>query len=267
MAVKKFFKSLGTAFLYFLIYLGSQFVVSFVCLLIEEMFSFSVGSMEMTVAAGILTLISYFIIFKRRKKNFFSEIRLVKMPIPSCLLMVFFGAVLNIATIFVLALIPFPESWLSQYGEMSSVITDSAMWLQVLTSVIVAPILEEIVFRGLVHSTLKEGMPMFAAMLISAWVFGLVHVAIIWMIYAAVFGFLLVWVYEKYKSLLACICLHFGFNLCGVLLSMLETAPVLLFLGATLLSVAIIFYVQLTSKNKIEFTMPKDDGTQISGEM
>ncbi len=267
MTVKKLLKSLSTAFLYFLVYLGSQFVVVFVCALIEKLFSVCVGSMEMTVAAGILTLISYFIIFKRRKKNFFSEIRLVKMPIPSCLLMFFFGASLNIATIFIFALIPFPESWLTQYGEMSSVITDSAMWLQILTSVIVAPVVEEVVFRGLIHNTLKASMPMFAAMLASALVFGMVHGAIIWIIYAGTLGFLLSWVYEKYKSLLACVCLHFGYNLCGVLLAVLDAVPVLLLLVATLLSIAIIFYVQLTSKNKIEFTMPKEQTAQIGSEM
>lgn len=267
MAIKKLLKSLLAAFIYFLIYLACQFAVVFACMFIEALFAFPIGEMEMTVAAGVLTLLTYYLIFKRRKKNFFSEIKLVKLHVLSCLLMVFLGVLLNLATTFILELIPFPESWLSQYGEMSSVITDSAVCLQVLTSIIVAPIVEEVVFRGLIHTSLKGGMPMFAAMLFSAWVFGMVHGAIIWIIYAGVFGFVLVWVYEKYKSLLAPLCLHFGFNLCGILLGMLESAPVILFLMATLLSIMVIFYVQFTAKHKIEFTMPRDDTEQISSKM
>lgn len=266
MAIKKLLKSLLAAFIYFLVYLACQFAVVFACMLVETLFEFSVGEMEMTVAAGILTLLAYYLMFRRRKKNLFSEMKLVKLRLPSCLLMVFLGALLNFATIFILELIPFPEAWLSQYGEMSSVITDSAVWLQVLTSIIVAPIVEEVVFRGLIHTSLKGGMPMFAAMLLSAWVFGMVHGAIIWIIYAGVFGFVLVWIYEKYKSLLAPICLHFGFNLCGILLGMVESAPVILFLMATLLSIMIIFYIQCTSKNKIEFTMPKISTEQSGGD-
>ena len=52
---------------------------------------------------------------------------------------------------------------------------DANVVVSIIVTVISAPIVEEVTFRGFMYGQLKGGMPMFAAMLISSWVFGMVH--------------------------------------------------------------------------------------------
>lgn len=216
-------------------------------------------TVHMTAAAGVLTLIVYAVIFKIRRKKFFDEVGLKRISALSVPGIIIFGAALNIMTTVLLSYIPFPDAWWEQYTQHSAMITDAPLCATVLLSVIVAPVLEEVLFRGLIHTRLKRCMPMLASMIISAWIFGMMHGAIIWLIYASLFGFLLVWVYEKYKSLLSPILLHLGFNLSGVVLGELESISDIVSIIAIAVSVLGIVYIQRISKNKIEFIMPNTD--------
>ena len=218
-------------------------------------------AVHLTALAGILTIITYIVMFKIRKKNFFEQVGLRRISPLICGVMLLLGAALNFATVFILSIIPFPKQWWDEYSAQASAMVEADLWATVLLSVIIAPVLEEIVFRGLVHTRLKKCIPMLAAMIISAWLFGVMHGAMIWFIYASVFGFILAWVYEKYKSLLAPIMLHFGFNLCGTLVSEVENVPAIVCIIAVLLSACGIAFVQLTSKNKIEFLPVKAEKT------
>lgn len=216
-------------------------------------------AVHLTALAGVLTIITYIVMFKMRRKKFTEEVGLTRLAPLRGIGMFLLGIALNFATTFILSVIPFPKAWWDEYNAQASAMVETDLWATVVLSVIVAPILEEIVFRGLVHTRLKRCMPMLAAMIVSAWLFGVMHGAMIWFIYASVFGFVLAWVYEKYKSLLAPILLHLGFNLCGTVMSELETVPFVVCIIATLVSIGGIFYVQLTSKNKIEFMLPKEE--------
>ena len=304
MTFRKVIKSIGSALMYFGIYMAWQFAVAFIAAF-AVMMAMAVGAgvdmaaqmaqsgtqysydevfeaameLEMSIAedasawllehtvlltliAGVLTLATYALIFALRKKNIFREVGLAKMPVLPCFGMVILGAALNLAVSYVLTLVPFPEAWWTEQAAQSELLLGAEPWLTILLSVILAPILEEVVFRGLVHSRLKRSMPMLASMIISAWLFGLMHVSIIAVIYASLLGFLLAWVMEKYKSLLAPMLVHFGFNLCAVVLDMFEDIPTLVCIAARAVSVIGIVVVQMRSKNKIEFAFAKDVPSQ-----
>jgi len=149
---------------------------------------------------------------------------------------------------------------MADYLESSSLIAETSV-LAWITAVLCAPIVGEGVFRGLCYTRLKQGMPMFAAMLISAWGFGMVHGTIIWMLYASLFGFILAWLYEKYRSLTACIIMHLSFNLFGQLMTLLTEIPDaafwLLLAAGGIASAALLLHVEKQSPHKIEFTMPE----------
>jgi membrane protease YdiL (CAAX protease family) len=82
--------------------------------------------------------------------------------------------------------------------------------IQILLIAIAAPIGEEVCFRGMLFGGLRERLPMWAAGLISAALFGLLHVttgvSVVPPLIA--FGFLLALVYERTGSILPCILLH-----------------------------------------------------------
>ena len=65
-----------------------------------------------------------------------------------------------------------------------------------------APVLEEIIFRGLILTSLERGMPSWAALLLSAFLFGICHGHPVWAAYAAIFGVVLGVLALSYRSIL-----------------------------------------------------------------
>lgn len=78
----------------------------------------------------------------------------------------------------------------------------------ILSAVVAAPILEEVLFRGLIFESCRERFGRGAAVLISALLFGLIHVIPVQVINAFVVGLILGYVYLKTNSLLSVIILH-----------------------------------------------------------
>lgn len=78
----------------------------------------------------------------------------------------------------------------------------------ILSTVVAAPLLEEILFRGLIFESCRERFGRGAAVLVSALLFGLIHVVPVQMINAFVVGLILGYIYLKTNSLLSVIILH-----------------------------------------------------------
>ncbi len=105
-----------------------------------------------------------------------------------------------------------PKSWQDMLSDQNAPILNVSMAMQIVYTVIMAPLLEEILFRGLMLGALKKEMPSWVAIAISALAFGAAHGNPIGIIYATLFGVLLGWVFIRTKSILPCIILHMGFN-------------------------------------------------------
>lgn len=240
--MKNFFVALGKAILYFLVYFGLQMTVSIAFSMfysismyarlaatgdvtdtaeITRMITEKIleQSMTMTLISGILALLTYWIVFLIRKKKFAQEVKLRKIPVKGILAVLLMGITFNIVISTLLATIPFPDAWMETYQQNSSVLTGGNEVISFLATVFMAPVLEEIVFRGLIYDRLKKGMPAVVAAIISSFAFGLMHGTIIWMMYAFVLGVVLVIVFERFHSLFANMLLHFGFNLTGMCLN------------------------------------------------
>ena len=67
----------------------------------------------------------------------------------------------------------------------------------------VMPIVEEYIFRGLMYNRMKDYMSANMAMIISSVIFGLYHGNLIQGVYGFVMGLLMIFVYEKYQTMLA----------------------------------------------------------------
>lgn len=89
--------------------------------------------------------------------------------------------------------------------------------IQIISSGIIGPILEELVFRGIVYNKLKEFNTPMKSTIISIIIFSLMHTNFVNMIYAFIVGFMLIYVYEKYKTLKAPILLHITLNVTIIL--------------------------------------------------
>ncbi len=118
---------------------------------------------------------------------------------------VFFSAVLTV--------IPFPEGLLESYRSSSDGFRNGNDKLLAWISVIfLAPAAEEVVFRGYLLGGLLEGFETKTAVMISAVLFALCHVSLLWMLYAWAMGLLLAWISVREDNLAYSMALHVGFN-------------------------------------------------------
>ena len=286
MNLRRFLRALGGALLYFAIYYGWQLIVgnwasfaaSWYAMMtageippagsteyIEWMTSMQnyvyelvmKYSMLLTLISGILALVTFFVIMKARKKRPLADIGLTRINPWLALELFALGAALNVFVTFAMAIIPFPVEWVNSYIESSSMLADANVVISIIVTVISAPIVEEITFRGFMYGQLKGGMPMFAAMLISSWVFGMVHGDLIWFMYAFLLGIVLTYIAEKCGALTAPIIVHMAFNLFGSLTGLLgdmsETTFFILLASSGLVSLALLIHIGRSSERKIEF--------------
>lgn len=247
--MKNVFKAIGKAAFYFFVYFLIQMAVSFVygivltvnisteitdeTLLAEQLTgSIMEQAMMMTFVSGVVTIIVFWIFFLIRRKSFLKEIAVRPILVKGIFPMILLAAGFNVITSVLLSIIPFPQSWMDSYAANSSAIDNSLIaWL---TAVVMAPVVEEVVFRGLIYTRLKKGMPKIAAAIMTSLIFGIVHGTIIWAIYTFIFSMVLIWGFERYQSLAASIVLHLGYNITGMALSLLpeEAGILILFLFA-----------------------------------
>jgi len=185
--------------------------------------------MEMTFVAGLVTLVLFWLVFLIRRKKFKKEVCLRKFPANGILPIAVLAACFNVITSVIITYIPWPQSWMDSYAANSSSIDGSLMsWI---TAVLMAPVLEEIVFRGLMYTRLKKGLPVIAAAIVTSLAFGIAHGTMIWAIYTFIFSLVLIWVFEKFQSLGACIVLHMAYNLSGMALSLIpEEAAIVIWI-------------------------------------
>ena len=89
--------------------------------------------------------------------------------------------------------------------------------LLVVTAVI-APLSEEIFFRGFLYSAFKKSWGINAALFLSSFLFALVHLELYSFIPLMIIGWLLAYLFEKTKSLMTPIFLHGVYNLILILI-------------------------------------------------
>ena len=87
---------------------------------------------------------------------------------------------------------------------------------------IIAPIFEEIVFRGLFYKALKNFTPFIHASLISSIVFALIHKNILSFTILFTLSLFLTWIYERTNSILYPILAHSLFNLTTIIFILVE---------------------------------------------
>jgi CAAX protease family protein len=94
----------------------------------------------------------------------------------------------------------------------------------VILAVVVAPLMEELVFRGFLFNALLRALPAGVAITIASALFGLAHGDLVASFPLACAGAILCYVYYRSGSLTASICTHGLFNLVNIALVMLGGA-------------------------------------------
>lgn len=102
--------------------------------------------------------------------------------------------------------------------EAAGIVSDPI--LTIVYAIILGPILEELVFRGVTYGLLeKAGLKPGLIILISSLLFGAIHLILVQVLYAAFFGMFLGFLRYKYRSIKITIVTHILFNFTGTYIS------------------------------------------------
>ena len=214
----------------------------------QEIFSNSMGLMVFT--AFVVTILFLAIFFLCRKKNMAEEVNFRKAKVPTVLVSAVIGICCYFCTVGALSFLP--ESIITSYGSASNGLMSQSLVLAILGNVVAAPILEEIIFRGLIFDRLRKGMPVVLAAILASICFGLAHGQIVWVCYTFVIGLILCYIMHKSNSILPSIAAHMGMNGFSTWLnySGLDITNVVVFRVGAAIAVAIMVVARIISMKK-----------------
>lgn len=113
----------------------------------------------------------------------------------------------------------FSPQVISNYNNLMSYTDEGNITLVVLRTVIMAPIFEELLFRGVTLNRAKNMMSFYATNIFQAFLFGIIHMNIIQLVYTFPKGLLYGYVAFKYQSIIPSILLHIFNNASSLLIS------------------------------------------------
>ena len=216
---------------YFLIFFFVPSLVNYIAQIIIELINKDLPSAEidkikessgtLIIAIGYIIIIAIFALFPLvLKTNIFKIAGVNKIKprigIDSALLGI--GMLGAFQAIVKLISLVAPDGWMEVQNAHSASILDGNLAVAIIYTVIIAPICEELVFRGLILSSLKDKAPKWAVIIGIAIIFGLIHSFPIGFIYAFSLGIVLGWLFYRTGSLVPCIIVHMLFNASNYLL-------------------------------------------------
>lgn len=193
------FVALGKSVCYLALFLGSQVLVMLPVLIAAGVQS-AVGNWEMaeklsnlvfdnamvfSALSGLITLAVVLLFYLIRRKKLSDALMLRPVPAPTLLTTASLAPALYFLVTTALALLP--EAWLESYTEASAGIGGGGV-MGVIAVALVAPVVEEFIFRGLIMTRLARAMPGWLAVMVSAAIFGVCHGHPVWFAYAFVLG-------------------------------------------------------------------------------
>ncbi len=174
----------------------------------------------------IVFIIVIYLIIKIRKKTLNSALHYKKWPTGYSYSILFSSAfAFNFMVSGVLGLLNYNQNVSNQ--DLSLVFSQENEIGLLIILLIGAPVIEEILLRGLIYTRLKPAFTITTATFVSSLIFGLLHGELVWSIYTFAVGIYLCFIYEKYGTLKAAIIYHFAFNLAGVIWYQLTLIPFL----------------------------------------
>lgn len=211
---------------------------------------------QIILAAIILSLIIYSIVFAFKKKNLFKECRFKVIGIRQTAMIILVGAGIDMIINGVLGFVPVDKWFPSHQQVINSINAGKSFIFTVFIVGIAVPIFEELLLRGIVFNKLRENMNLNLAIIIQALIFGVYHGNMLQFIYASILGIFLGLTYVWTDSLWAPIIIHIFFNSSSLILSkILVEVNILLYIliGIILFSTGIRFLYKLTHKYEENF--------------
>ena len=171
--------------------------------------SSSILTMVVIGVEFIVFAIWYFILVRKEDKSHLK----VSMNIWNIVKIIMLAATVQLTiTLLLNAILPHMGNVYTDYMKHMEGLVGAVNIPTIITTVILAPIAEECMFRGITMKIMGKYAPLMAANILQAALFGLYHMQLVQGIYAFVIGLVLGYVAIKTKSILTTILLHMGIN-------------------------------------------------------
>lgn len=196
------------------------------------------NTMVFSALSGLITIGVILLFYRIRRKKLEEALWLRRVEGPE----LWAGAALAPALYLVVttALMLLPEAWLDSYAEASAGLSGGGV-AGAVAVVLVAPVVEEFVFRGLIMTRMARVMPGWLAAALSAAIFGVCHGHPVWFAYAFVLGLVFGLMDLRLGSIWPSIWAHMVFNAIGQIFDLLpEEDTVAMGAYIALLAVAIL---------------------------
>ncbi len=212
------------------------------------------------IPAMIISFLLYVLIIKAREKNIFEMCKFNKIKTKNVFLIIAITAGYSLALSaisgYVLKYFPsYNQTQNSISGTMTSV-------LGIIAVLILAPIFEEILFRGIILSEIRENLRAVPAVIIQAVTFGVYHMNMFQGIYTAILGLILGYACVRTMTILGSIIAHITFNVCGTFIFPIliyytaKFSPVYIVLGVVIFCLSMFYFNRSTastfSKDKMQ---------------
>lgn len=168
---------------------------------------------EILLISGAVVLVGLWLMAKRRKCTFGAFTGISKPAgMPLLVLALAAGVAMSFWATIAINAIPWPEAMVESYLESSSSLTTEQPVIDFLAVVLMAPLVEELLFRGVIYDALCLFVPAGAAVVFQAMLFGSTHGTLLWILYSGLIGCVLGYVRKRTDSLWPCILMHSAFN-------------------------------------------------------
>ena len=137
------------------------------------------------------------------------------------------------------------------YSETIDGILSGNPYVVAIFAIVVAPIAEELVFRGVVFAKLRRVTAIWTANIIQAALFGIYHMDLVQGIYAFVLGMILGYMVIKFKTIIASVALHMFVNGSAFII-MAFTPSIITYVLFLVIGGGILYYVLSQIRNAQE---------------
>lgn len=228
-------------------FISSVVIMVFANILFKD---FNQYNFTLVFLIDLLTLIIVYKFYGTRINIITYRYKIKKINLKDMMYIILFGIALSIV---MSILINFLVELFPSYEEVSNNITSQTnSILNVICMVVLIPIYEEIIFRGVIFNHLKENYKIGTAIVVQALLFGIAHGNIVQGIYAFILGIVLALMYMYFNSIYANIMLHIIFNLFGGLID-LKLYSLNEFMYYILATICFVFLIMASYKMVLDY--------------
>lgn len=194
----------------------------------------------LVLIGDIITLILIALIFLPSDYGMKDRIKIKRIPIKEYFNILILGIGITILLLFLSSIL---TKLIPSYNEVANQLaTSRGSALQLIITIALIPIYEEIFYRGIIFGYLRKNFNIIVAIVVQALVFGVMHLNLVQGIYTFILGIVLALIYMYSESILGNITVHIIFNLLGILIipKLLINFPSM---SIVLLIIAIVFII------------------------